>query len=109
VKLALDGTLVLTFRDYASRVRESIERFILVRADAERILTCCLDYGVDRVRVTDIVHERSGAGWLLRASEYQKLRLSADWVRAQVEASGVTVTHVDATEGRIAIVARRLT
>jgi SAM-dependent methyltransferase len=107
-KLALGGTLVFTFRDYASRVRESTERFILVRADADRILTCCLDYDVDRVRVTDIVHERGSAGWTMRASEYQKLRLSAGWVRARIEASGATVTRLDATEGRIAIVARRL-
>lgn len=107
-KLVPGGMLALTFRDYASRTRESTERFILVRADADRILTCCLDYSVDRVRVTDIVHERIGTGWIIRAGEYQKLRLSADWVRACIEAHGATVTRVDSADGRIAIVARRL-
>jgi hypothetical protein len=80
-RLATGGILVLTFRDYASGVRTGADRFVLVHAGADRILTCCLDYGSDRVFVTDVVHERDGEKWSLRASAYEKLRLSRDWSR----------------------------
>lgn len=106
-KLSPGGTLALTFRDYASRARESTDRFILVRADEGRILTCCLDFEPERVRVTDIVHERTPEGWVLRASEYKKLRLSREWVTERLGELGLTVTLSATEAGKITIVARR--
>lgn len=101
------GVVALTFRDYVAPVRESVERFILVRADESRIHTCCLDYGDERVRVTDLVHERKDAAWSLRASAYDKLRLSHDWVAERLRAHGVSVTRAESSIGRIAVVARK--
>jgi 2-polyprenyl-3-methyl-5-hydroxy-6-metoxy-1,4-benzoquinol methylase len=106
-RLQPGGTLALTFRDYASVARASTDRFILVRADAERILTCCLDYGIDRVSVTDIVHQKSAEGWRLTASEYPKLRLSRELVTALIQNNGAQILRSDSRAGRIAIVARR--
>lgn len=106
-RLAPEGTLVLTFRDYASASRSSTHRFILVRSDAERILTCCLDYGTDRVAVTDIVHQKSAEGWRLTASEYPKLRLPREVVTRLLEANGAKIIRSESKSGRIAIVARR--
>ncbi len=105
--LAPDGLFALTFRDYVAPVRESVDRFILVRADDRRILTCCLDYGTEHVAVTDIVHERTDAAWTLRASAYEKLRLSHGWVAERLRAYGAKVVRAESTAGRIAIVARR--
>jgi len=106
-RLAPDGMLVLTFRDYVSGVRSSTERFLLVRSDAERILTCCLDYRTDRVVVTDIVHQKSAEGWRLTASEYPKLRLSRELVTHLLEANGAKLVRSESKAGSIAIVARR--
>jgi 2-polyprenyl-3-methyl-5-hydroxy-6-metoxy-1,4-benzoquinol methylase len=106
-RLAPGGTLALTFRDYASAVRASTDRFILVRSDAERILTCCLDYETDRVSVTDIVHQKSAEGWRLTASEYPKLRLSRDLVTALIRNNGAEILKSESKAGRIAIVARK--
>jgi SAM-dependent methyltransferase len=102
-----EGTLALTFRDYVAPVRESVDRFILVRADEDRIHTCCLDYAGEYVRVTDLVHERTAAAWSLRASAYEKLRLPHDWVAERLRARGVIVTRAESSGGRVAIVARR--
>jgi hypothetical protein len=104
--LAPGGTLALTFRDYASTARASTDRFILVRSDAERILTCCIDYGTDRVAVTDIVHQKSAEGWRLTASEYPKLRLSRELVTASVHGNGAEILRSESRAGRITIVAR---
>jgi 2-polyprenyl-3-methyl-5-hydroxy-6-metoxy-1,4-benzoquinol methylase len=106
-RLAPGGTLVLTFRDYASTARSSTDRFILVRSDAERILTCCLDYENDRVAVTDIVHQKTAEGWRLTASEYPKLRLSRELVTALIHSNGAEIVRSESKAGRIAIVARK--
>jgi hypothetical protein len=75
------------------------ERFILVRADATRIFSCCLDYDVERVRVTDIVHEcpEVGGTWRMRASTYRKLRLRASAVVHTLGALGLDVRVVQVT------------
>ena len=56
------GTFLMTFRDYSIPLEES-DRFILVRSDADRILTCFLEYEEKAVIVHDILHERDGSGW----------------------------------------------
>lgn len=101
------GLLALTFRDYVAPVRAAVDRFILVRADDSRIHTCCLDYGSERVRVTDLVHERKDANWSLRASAYDKLRLSHGWVAERLGVHGVSVTRAESSGGRIAVAARK--
>jgi 2-polyprenyl-3-methyl-5-hydroxy-6-metoxy-1,4-benzoquinol methylase len=107
VKLAPGGVFALTFRDYAARTLEASERFILVRADDTRILTCFVEYSTERVQVTDIVHERSENTWAMRASTYAKLRLSVDWIRRRIEATDCSVTRAESANGCICIVATR--
>jgi 2-polyprenyl-3-methyl-5-hydroxy-6-metoxy-1,4-benzoquinol methylase len=106
--LAPRGLLILTFRDYAGPPRHSTDRFLLVRGDAERILTCCLEYDADRVRVTDLVHEHSAGQWSLRASEYEKLRLSPAAVASDLTARGLSLERYESDGGRVSIAARRV-
>ena len=105
--LAPGGLLLLTFRDHTGPERRSTDRFLLVRGDAERILTCCLDYRADRVLVTDVVHELSAGRWSLRASDYEKLRLSPSVVASELAAGGLSVERCESVGGRAAIAARR--
>ncbi len=73
--LARNGTFVTTFRDYSTAaVGES--RFIPVRSDADRILTCFLEEESIHIKVHDIVHERHGDQWNMRVSSYRKLRIA---------------------------------
>jgi hypothetical protein len=68
------GKLIASFRDYTvARLGE--ERFIPVKADDQRILTCFLEFEDATVAVHDIVHERSADGWRTQVSAYRKLRL----------------------------------
>ena len=84
------GRLVLTFRDY-SRVLSDEERFIPVRSDDTKILTCFLEYSESHVMVHDILHEKRDSAWNLSVSAYQKLRLSPDSVSSSLESRGFTV------------------
>ncbi|MCE9580870.1 MAG: hypothetical protein K8W52_47590 [Deltaproteobacteria bacterium] len=84
----------------------STSRFIPVRSDADRILTCCLDYADDHVRVTDLVHERRGDTWTMRASEYAKLRLAPAVVAAELTAHGLTLERCEPTSRGVVVTAR---
>ncbi len=106
-KLVPGGIFALTFRDYASRTLEGDDRFVLVRSDERRILTCFLDYADETVSVTDIVHELDGSEWSMRQSSYRKLRLSLEWVKARLEGCGCFVTRATSEAGRIQLSAIR--
>jgi len=108
VAVALDaaGRFVVSFRDYSSPL-EGSKRFIPVRSDAERLLTCFLEYQEQSVTVHDILHERDGAGWRQRVSAYQKLRLSLDWVSGVLKDKGFRVRHEPGLAGMTRLVATR--
>jgi SAM-dependent methyltransferase len=53
------GSFIVTFRDYSTPLAGT-NRFIPVRSDADRILTCFLEYQEDAVIVHDILHDRRG-------------------------------------------------
>lgn len=87
--LAPGGRCLLGFRDYVSRELKDEQRFIPVRSDDGRILTCFLEYHPDHVLVHDLLHERSATGWTQRVSSYRKLRLDPAWVVDSFAAAGL--------------------
>jgi hypothetical protein len=89
--LAADGRFIATFRDY-SDLPEGTRRFIPVRSDAARILTCFLEQHGDTVLVHDILHENQGGAWTLRVSSYQKLRLAPSAVQEIFQRAGLNVS-----------------
>jgi ubiquinone/menaquinone biosynthesis C-methylase UbiE len=88
--LAADDLLVLSFRDLSTElIGES--RFIPVRQDENRMLTCFLEYFPEHVMVHDILWEKQNNGWAQRVSAYPKLRLSERQVAAMLEAEGFSI------------------
>ena len=92
-RLARGGRFIATFRDY-TRLPSGDARFIPVRSDENRILTCFLEESGDHLHVHDLLHERAGHTWATKASSYRKLRLpppmavdifTAAGLRAKVE------------------------
>jgi hypothetical protein len=73
---------------------QGLDRIIPVRLDADRLLTCILDYSPEHVEVTDLVYVRAGSGWDLHKSSYRKLRLVPDEVVELLCALGFAVTSV---------------
>ena len=100
------GSFIVTFRDYTTPLNGP-SRFIPVRSDADRILTCFLEYGDDAVTVHDILHERHGSTWQQRISAYQKLRLSTDWVIHALEEIGFEVRKEQGLAGMARVIAKR--
>jgi SAM-dependent methyltransferase len=102
--LAVGGMFAATFRDYVSKTLEGDARFILVRRDENRILTCFLEYGPDTVTVHDLLTERSDGQWVQRVSSYPKLRLAPEWVEATLQSLGLTSRRETAPSGMVRIV-----
>jgi 2-polyprenyl-3-methyl-5-hydroxy-6-metoxy-1,4-benzoquinol methylase len=88
--LRTGGRIIFTFRDL-SIAREGLDRFILVRTDQDRILTCFLEDGLHKVTVTDLLFERDGVGFALKKSSYQKLKLASSQLKEIVERAGFEV------------------
>jgi SAM-dependent methyltransferase len=101
------GVFAATFRDYVGRELKGDERFILVRRDEERVLSCFLEYGPDHVMVHDLLTERADQQWTQTVSSYAKLRLSPDWLAAQLERRGLSVRRETAPAGMVRIMGRK--
>ncbi len=106
--LRAGGVFVLTFRDLTVPLK-GLDRFLPVRSDADRILTCFVeDDGPDAVRVHDLVHQRTAAGdWTLSTSSYRKLRLDPAWIVDRLTASGFDVDPVSSLPSGMTVIAAR--
>ena len=104
-----DGIFITTFRDYTSPLVGD-GRFISVRSDNDRILTCFLEYAPDYVTIHDVLHERNASSWQQRVSSYRKLRLSPEWVSTTLQAKGFAIHIESGLAGMVRVVAdKRLT
>jgi predicted nicotinamide N-methyase len=75
-----NGKLIISFRDYSNElIRDN--RFIPVKSDENRILTCFLEYFPEHVRVTDLFYEKEESGWKQKVSSYNKIRISVSSIR----------------------------
>jgi ubiquinone/menaquinone biosynthesis C-methylase UbiE len=100
------GRLVLSFRELDTPL-EGGQRFIPVRSDDDRILTCFLEFYGDHVMIHDLLHEKADGRWNLSVSAYKKLRLSRNQVTGILVKSGFDVTDGRTIEGMLYLVARK--
>jgi len=98
------GQFVATFRDYRE-LPFADRRFIPVRSDPDRILTCFLEATPTRVLVHDIIHERVPQGWSMKVSSYAKLRLSPDAVIQAARDAGMRCRAEPGPRGMLKVVA----
>jgi SAM-dependent methyltransferase len=102
--LAPGGMFVATFRDYVSKTLQGDARFIMVRRDENRILTCFLEYGIDTVTVHDLLTERDGGQWTQKVSSYPKLRLAPAQVESTLRSLGLASRRETAPSGMVRVV-----
>lgn len=88
--LTSGGKLILSFRDYSKALVED-QRFIPVKSTPDRILTCFLEYDSEKVKVTDLLHERVGQEWKQKVSSYEKVRISAADVEGWLQEIGFQI------------------
>lgn len=104
--LAATGTFVATFRDYTA-LPAGIARFIPVRSDDSRILTCFLEDRGTAVAVHDLLHQRTDQGWTLQVSQYSKLKLFPAEVAEAFRRCGLEATISSGPRGMVRLTASR--
>ncbi len=105
--LVANGRFILGFRDL-SEERFGMDRFVPIRSDHERIMTCFLEFEQETVIVHDLLYIRQGEGWELLKSAYRKLRLSLAWVCSQLENQGFAIQTREQSKGVWNVVASKL-
>lgn len=100
------GKLVLSFRDYSVPLK-GCDRFIPVKSDEQKILTCCLEYQDATVTVTDILYEKQSGKWNQKISSYSKLRLTEEIVTKSLEKSGYSILMRKTIKGLVHIIATK--
>lgn len=101
-----EGRFIVSFRDLSNELR-GVDRFIPVRSDVSRIMTCFLEYEPDQVIVHDLIHERNGDAWVFKKSCYAKLRLAKSTVIQLLSAAGFRQIQEDNTYGMITLIAEK--
>lgn len=102
--IAPGGTVALTFRDYTNPPIGH-GRFIPVRSDGDRILTCFLEASATHIEVHDVLYEREGPNWRMQVSSYKKLRLSPESVVNGLAIRGFEVCKELGPRGMVRIIA----
>lgn len=105
--LHTNGYFVVSFRDYSTALTAE-QRFIPVRSDENRILTCFLEYADTHVTVHDLLHEREATNWKLSVSSYRKLRVTPAWLLRTLESVGFLVRRESGISGMVRLVAQRV-
>ncbi len=103
--VARGGHFVATFRDH-TRALAGTARFIPVRFDADRIMTCFVENDGERIIVHDVLHERRDGEWTMRVSAYPKLRLAPAFIAQTLSRAGLAVTVQAGPRGMVGIHAR---
>lgn len=104
--LSANGDLVLSFRDYSGELNDS-QRFIPVKSSADRILTCILEYGTEKLKVTDLLHEKINDEWTQKVSSYEKVRVSPQEVVGFLEKSGMEIKFNEPINRMQTIIAKK--
>lgn len=103
-RLCPGGRFIATFRDY-TRLPVGDSRFIPVRSDAHRILTCFLEDEGEYVRVHDLLHEGIDGKWQTKVSSYRKLKLQPGALLAACQAAGLRATIEHGPRGMLRLLA----
>jgi 2-polyprenyl-3-methyl-5-hydroxy-6-metoxy-1,4-benzoquinol methylase len=104
--LATNGRLILSFRDYSTELVDT-NRFIPVKSDSQRILTCFIEYFVDKLRVTDLLHEFENDKWVQKVSSYYKTRINRDLVLGFLKDSGFKISLDNVANRMITIIGQK--
>jgi hypothetical protein len=100
-RLSPGGRFLATFRDYVGAELEGVSRFIPVRSDEKRILTCFLEYRQQQVMVHDLLQVYGESGWTMTASFYPKLRIDPVWAREVLAGLGLDASLERGARGMV--------
>ena len=103
ISLVPKGKFILSFRDYSMELTDT-KRFIPVKSDSDRILTCFIEYFNKVVRVTDILYEKEDNDWQQKISSYEKVRISKNMILEMLIEKNFDILMDDTINSMITII-----
>ena len=100
------GKVVLSFRDYSVALNGD-NRFIPVKSDDHKILTCFLEYSDDKVNVTDLLYVNENGKWIQKVSSYQKVRISESKIKEILSIEGFEIESSEMVNRLVYIIASK--
>lgn len=82
-------------------------RFIPVKSDDSRILTCCLDYLDNQVLVTDLLYTKIENEWHQSISSYYKVRIGITEIIDLIQDAGLKVLYNEQVNRLTTIIAQK--
>jgi len=98
------GRVLISFRDYSNELKDTA-RFIPVKSDEEKILTCFLEFYDEKVRVTDILYEKTKGGWEQKVSSYFKVKITEKEMVNTLKTTGFDIEIRNFSKGMIEVLA----
>lgn len=100
------GRFVLSYRELDNELTGT-GRFIHVKSDDYRILTCFLEYFDEYVMVTDILYTRENEKWNLKTGSYPKLRLEREFIFNSLKNAGFSINFSEQINGMLHIISEK--
>ena len=101
------GKIILSFRDYSQELSDT-NRFIPVKSDPQRILTCFIEYFERKVRVTDLLYEKESGVWIFKKSSYFKVRVTGEMISDLLTINGFNIIYNDIINGMVTLVGQKV-
>jgi hypothetical protein len=101
------GKLVVSWRDL-SKERKGADRFLQVRSDDDRTLTCFLEYFPTHAVVHDILIEKTSGTWTQTVSTYPKLRIAVPVFRKTLRDHAIAIVNEEVVRGMTYIVGEKI-
>lgn len=98
------GKLILFFRDYTNELKGDA-RFIPVKSDESRVMTCFLEYSDEYVNVTDLLYEKISGEWMQFVSSYNKVRALPEEIEKYLKEAGFEIDSNEVLNRMIYIIA----
>jgi SAM-dependent methyltransferase len=92
------GKVIFSFRDLSVE-RKGVDRFVHIRSDDQRSMTCFLEYFQDYVMVYDLINEKTEIGWVQNVSNYPKLRIGISAFKNTLQQNGINVIAEEVMNG----------
>lgn len=101
------GKLILSFRDYTNELKGEA-RFIPVKSNDTRVMTCFLEYSDEYVNVTDLLYEKINGEWMQFVSSYKKVRVLPEEIEKYLMDTGLEIESNEVLNRMIYLIANKI-
>jgi len=101
------GKLILSFRDYTNELKGDA-RFIPVKSDDTRVMTCFLEYSDEYINVTDLLYEKMNGEWMQFVSSYKKIRVLPEEIEKYLRDTGFEIESNENFNRMIYLIANKI-